>query len=690
MFGGIQSSGRRRESDNRFSAPRVSASQAITGASAELDGRSPLLDCAFLYKLTVAEMDLTATVCAASSAAAACKPLRHHLIAVSAASSSGKSLIAPLAALSAAVSAVERATEAASEAAGAAAAGFAAEMAAFPSVPSLMPVARARSDAEFRAHSSSGKAPNVVQPGHRCRRRRQYSPPPEFAAVRAGGRNFEEPRQPCGDEADPTRQPCDVHASHPVEHASPEQHYEDRQTYHQRDQITPQRYQAMEHAPPPNHLPRSVGEASEEAGGLPPHTNVLADTLRRPELWAEDVGGDGQEPPPDHAQNQPVPKVDRLLRARMESKLLQKLVERGRTKEKMSSLAPRVTPARRSHRESLPGLRPLEPAPRGVAGAATLEGDDDGDDLVGYRSAEIDAGAAEPARHAELESDAFELGRRDGAEDSRVRASASASTDAAGTAPGRFPYKARAAKVRAQSCLAPRKRRRTDSDSEDDERDGDFVETSDEEEDEDDDEDEGEEGDEYQEDGEDEQPEDTAAGVKHPLVLQHGTVATAICAVPTSMKGTELVAGMTVRASVLFEYMNKLANDVYEEMLDAVLALQTSQYWSLRCHRHGRPPAASSKGANRTKGKSKKCNCEWRLCMRVVNEEETLTAKKRAPAEEERDAQIAVAVLRINSFHPNHTGHDAEPFLRGPGIDAGRHKKKHRIPHPITARGRRN
>lgn len=152
--------------------------------------------------------------------------------------------------------------------------------------------------------------------------------------------------------------------------------------------------------------------------------------------------------------------------------------------------------------------------------------------------------------------------------------------------------------------------------------------------------------------------------------------------VPSDLSLTQVAPGMVLRASILKEFMSKLANERYGEMLDAVLALQTSTYWSLRCDRHGTPPQSSKK----TKTKSKKCNCEWRLCMRVVNEQEVIAAKSKANKEDEREAQIEAAIVHVNSFQPNHTGHSAEPYRRGPGIDPNPNRRQHPIPQPVKRR----
>jgi hypothetical protein len=140
----------------------------------------------------------------------------------------------------------------------------------------------------------------------------------------------------------------------------------------------------------------------------------------------------------------------------------------------------------------------------------------------------------------------------------------------------------------------------------------------------------------------------------HPLLAKHGTPDTAIDCLPETADELDLIPGMYIRASILFEYVTALSNEIYEETLDSVLAIQTSQYWTLRCVCYGKPQSRVKK--------SKKCQCGWRVTMRVANIGETSNAKDKVEEGEQREAQMNVAVLRINSFLPNHTGHQPAPY----------------------------
>lgn len=245
------------------------------------------------------------------------------------------------------------------------------------------------------------------------------------------------------------------------------------------------------------------------------------------------------------------------------------------------------------------------------------------------------------------------------------------------------PCRPRAAKLVAQRLCAPRKRHRAEAfrakvklcnDEQDDEDDEDFETNENDEETDDEDDEAG--GEDLDEDvshksnkkngkgGKKAAP--SAAAAEHPLVVAHGTAKTAITKVPEDMSGWKLVPGMLIRASILEEFMIQHAQQNRNEVLVAILALQTSQYWSYRCHCHGTAPKPAD---GRVRSKSKKCKCGWRLCFRVVNEKETLDAKSKAShPDNRRPAQIAVALLQVNSVHEEHTGHVPEPYVRGMAV----------------------
>jgi hypothetical protein len=145
--------------------------------------------------------------------------------------------------------------------------------------------------------------------------------------------------------------------------------------------------------------------------------------------------------------------------------------------------------------------------------------------------------------------------------------------------------------------------------------------------------------------------------LQHPLVMKHGSAATAVDCIPDDATDLDLVPGMYIRASILFDYVTALSNKVYEECLEAVLAIQTSQYWTLRCVCYGRPQTKVKR--------SKKCQCGWRVTMRVANISATSNAKERVGEADQREAQMQAAILRINSFLPIHTGHQPAPYGSG-------------------------
>jgi hypothetical protein len=145
--------------------------------------------------------------------------------------------------------------------------------------------------------------------------------------------------------------------------------------------------------------------------------------------------------------------------------------------------------------------------------------------------------------------------------------------------------------------------------------------------------------------------------LQHPLVIKHGSAATAVDCIPDDATELDLVPGMYIRASILFDYVTALSNKVYEECLEAVLAIQTSQYWTLRCVCYGRPQTKVKR--------SKKCQCGWRVTMRVANISATSNAKERVVEGDQREAQMQAAILRINSFLPIHTGHQPAPYGSG-------------------------
>lgn len=225
------------------------------------------------------------------------------------------------------------------------------------------------------------------------------------------------------------------------------------------------------------------------------------------------------------------------------------------------------------------------------------------------------------------------------------------------------PCRPRAAKLVAQRLCAPRKRHRPGSlrsrplpgdDEQNDEDDAD-LETNE---------------NDAETDDEDAEDAEEDSDVEEELVLAHGTVETAISKVPEDMSTWKLVPGMLIKASILEECMMRHAQENHNEVLVAILALQTSQYWSYRCHCHGTAPKPAE---GRARTKSKKCKCAWRLCFRVVNEKETLEAKfKASHPDDRRPAQIAVALLQVNSVHEEHTGHTPEPFIRGMGVKSSK------------------
>jgi hypothetical protein len=681
---------------------------------------------------TLQRMDLTATVCATSAAAAACKPLKHLLLTVSAASSSGRSLARPLAALAAAVKAVETSTDAAAAAASAAAASFAAEL-ADDAMHSSEVVATRNGFDEYKVTENDTARQHAVDVNRAfvagCEQfgRSELRVPSEYPEIQSDEKLQGRPQGQYAGSEFREYQLADVPST-------------DNQCTEYKQSWQEERNQAQaapastaepvyENGKKQNILHEQRGAVKEGSvrlntvqleqtvGPSPKRATLFHSPLARSETQSVADGKIDSQFEIEH-------RVSSRTKSKMSS-LLRRGLHRQRLFERDQSHARPQNTLWRTHDGLLTCRRLEERQDHGARnfsvdnppalsdpghGLANNIGDvDDSDARSGHRS---DAGGDDDGDETVFESEEQERCRQketNAAQEGKKRPAdvalaqegevdAREIKDSAKVEEGdakQTPYRPRAAKLVAQRLVcAPRKRRRSDSDGatilaadnkhkdndKDDEKDdADFVSNDDSETDDDDDDIDIDEDDDDDDDdvntGEGRRvplssglgkanSRDDAAIKQHPLVLKHGSTETAMSVVPKDISQMSLVSGMVIRASILFDVMQRHANENRNEMLEAVLALQTSQYWSLRCHRHGRAPRAGA-GA---RSKSKKCNCRWRVCFRVVNEADVLAAKDRASRGRDgaqREAQIAAALLMINSVHDEHTGHKPEPFLRG-------------------------
>lgn len=603
-------------------------------------------------------MDLTATVCATSAASAACKPLKHHLLVVSAASSAGRSLAAPLAAMSAAVSAVESATEAASAAASAAAAGFAAEM----TDPVMNPLEYSPRDKDMAEYAEEGYGE------HGQPRRETYGPQESSERRTQDPLRTTQHRKHFGSlkKGDLSGDNRDAGLQH--------MHYESA-------------WQGARAAPAPTENRHILDDSFElkaqledAPGPSPQRKTYFHAPLDNEKL---EVSAQHEESIPVHDEVRPV--TERRVSSRTKNKM-SNIVRLGRERARLIQTSnPDSHPQKDSYQQKPADDWSIE-APLGetqeILPALSPQAASEGETPETSPLCTDNATSEGQAQQFKAKTDADSLvgekrkrGDKVLAPTFKKDAGNTAATKAEKVKVNETPCKPRAAKLIAQRLVcAPRKRRRTDAtrsapaavgdeDDDNDTSDADFESNIDDAETDDDD------------DEENEDPgvstNSSAKGykagsqdVEDKELLKYGTPEKAIRAVPTNMSKMKLVKGMIIKASVLFDFMNRYANEKNNQVLEAVLALQTSQYWSLRCHCHGTAPRPTN---GRSRSKSKKCKCGWRVCFRVVNEKETLEVKAAAPRHDgaKRDAQIAVALLMINSVHEKHTGHDPEPFLRG-------------------------
>lgn len=649
-------------------------------------------------------MDLNATVSATHAAAAACRPLKHHLMNVSAAASQGRSVDASLGALAAAVSAVESATDAAEAAATAAAAGFAAEMEEtgihpLDYGPATEP---ATDDARYetvdrRNQETFGKDEPNRDAGYKTEDRRNRE---AFGKDEPHREASAEPDAPDMERADPSYQtsnqagnptdldtnvgPADVHEGH-MRYDQPSWH----DVTHNHEDLVTESYALK--------APLQIPSSSTPS---PKRRVTSMDTPME------------NEPPPiiikdtEHLQTESGRRVSTRMKSKSNEivrlgKRMTRIFELG-TADSQVQKKGQIESAIEEETEVEDVTLPVLPPPK-VSSEAPLGG--------AFRDAQneiLETKEEEGAKHQESQEQEANRKRsvRDveanhqesqelGAKRKRsAKSTASGLSNNGDDEDGRAekdlsvtetPCRPRAAKLVAQRLCAPRKRHRAGSlrsrkqsprdDEQDDEDDADFE--TNENDAETDDEDIGEDTDVEEElllisgekAGKGGRKADTAVSAEHPLVLAHGTVETAISKVPDDMSGWKLVPGMVIKASILEECMMLHAQQNHNEVLVAILALQTSQYWSYRCHCHGTAPKPAD---GRVRTKSKKCKCAWRICFRVVNEKETLEAKSRAlHPDNRRPAQIAVALLQVNSVHEQHTGHTPEPYIRGIGVKSG-------------------